>query len=78
MFVPHKFGTQRRNVFMACKEYFGATAQPRGHIPEFCLSTPCGNHTITHFRGTDIFTPAQVKAQVAQAHYESPEQNYPT
>ena len=29
------------------------TAQPRDHTPEFCLSTPCGNHTITHFRGTD-------------------------
>ena len=31
-------------------EYFSTTAQPRDHIPEFCQSTPCGNHTITHFR----------------------------
>ena len=38
---------------MAGTEYFGPTTQPRDHIPEFCLSTPCGNHTITHFRGTD-------------------------
>ena len=33
----------RRSVFMAGTEYFGATAQPRHHIPEFCLSTPCEN-----------------------------------
>ena len=38
---------------MAGTEYFGATAQPHDHIPEFGLSTLCGNHTITHFRGTD-------------------------
>ena len=38
---------------MAGTEYFGETAQQRDHIPEFCLSTPFGNHTITHFRGTD-------------------------
>ena len=38
---------------MAGTEYFGPTTQPRDHIPEFCLSTPCGNHKITHFRGTD-------------------------
>ena len=36
--------------FMAGTEYFGATAQPRDHISEFCQLTPCGNHTITHFR----------------------------
>ena len=38
---------------MAGTEYFGATAQPRDHISEFCLSTQSGNHTITHFRSTD-------------------------
>ena len=35
----------RRNVFMAGTEYFGETAQLREHIPEFYLSTLCGNHT---------------------------------
>ena len=43
----------RRSVFMAGTEYFGVTAQPRHHIPEFCLSTPCENHTITHFPSAD-------------------------
>ena len=38
---------------MAGTEYFGATAQPRDQIPEFCLSAPCRNHTVTHLRGTD-------------------------
>ena len=37
-------------ILMAGTEYLGETAvQPRDHIPV----TPCGNHTITHFRGTD-------------------------
>ena len=37
---------------MAGTEYFGETAiQPRDHIPD--VSTPCGNHTITHIRGTE-------------------------
>ena len=35
----------RQNIFMAGTEYFGETAQLREHIPEFYLSTPCGNHT---------------------------------
>ena len=32
---------------MAGTEHFGATAQPRDHIPEFCLSTPVGNHALS-------------------------------
>ena len=31
-------------------DYFGKTALKQDII---YLSTPCGNHTITHFRGTD-------------------------
>ena len=38
---------------MAGTEYVGATVKPRDHIPEFCLSTQSGNHTITHFHSTD-------------------------
>ena len=31
----------RWKVFLAGTEYFGATAQPRDYIPEFCLSKSC-------------------------------------
>ena len=43
----------RRNVFMAGTENFGATTQPRDHIPdEFCLSSvntrrKSHNHTLS-------------------------------
>ena len=47
------YANRRRNAFMPGTEHSGATAQPRDHIPEFCLSTPCRNNTITHFRYTD-------------------------
>ena len=39
-----------RKKGISVKVIVAATAQPRDHIPEFCLSTPWGNHTITHFR----------------------------
>ena len=37
------------NISMAGTDYFGETALKQGIIH---LSTPCGNHTITHFRCT--------------------------
>ena len=37
-------------ILMPSTDYFGETAPQKGIT---CLSTPCGNHTITHFRGTD-------------------------
>ena len=59
---------------MAGTECFGATAQPRNNIPEFCLSTPSRNHTITHFRGTDktIHKPRIIFSRLTQAKYHQP------
>ena len=37
---------------MAGTEHFGATAQPRDHIPEFCRQY---HLEITHFLGTDKY-----------------------
>ena len=60
----------RRNVFMAGTEYFGATAQPRHRIPKFCLSTPCGNHAITHFSVLiRLSTTTHTPSRLTQAEY---------
>ena len=37
-------------ISMPSTDYFGETALKQDIT---YLSTPCGNHTITHFRGTD-------------------------
>ena len=53
----NQLSKHRRDVFMVDTEYFGATTQPRVHCTYLTssacqASTPWGNHTITHFRGT--------------------------
>ena len=37
-------------ILMPSTDYFGKTAPKKGIA---CLSTPCGNHAIINFRGTD-------------------------